>query len=57
MKSTFYIVNGENGKKIWNKFYQKMEIFKFKNTNPLSVLPNVFLFKWSTIFIYKIWIM
>jgi len=38
------IVNGENGKKELKKSYQKMKIFKFKKTNPLQVLPNVFLF-------------
>jgi len=30
-----------------------MKIFKFKNTNPILVLDNLFLVKFYRIFIYK----
>jgi len=34
------------------KCYEKMKIFKFENTNPLCVLPNVFIFKcWKILYI------
>ena len=41
---------------IMKKHYHKMKFFTFKNTNSLWVLPNEFLLKYWTIFIYNIWV-
>jgi len=39
-----------------NKRDQKLKFFKFKKTNRLGLLANMFYLKCWIIFIYKIWI-